>query len=109
MSYAEVTAPSRRAVAIACKSRHARADHNTRAGVIVPAAVVSIGKIRGKVSAAISTALYPQIVPIDESASMLCARVVRGINSTANEVTPVAAISWIVFRFPSGRKNPIKT
>ena len=30
---------------------------STRAGVIVPAAVVSIGKIRGSVSAAISTAL----------------------------------------------------
>jgi hypothetical protein len=46
----------------------------TRAGVIVPAAVVSIGKILGSVSAAIITALYPQMVAIEESASMLCAR-----------------------------------
>ena len=27
---------------------------------------------------------------------MLCARVVRGISSTENEVTPRAAISWMV-------------
>jgi len=30
---------------------------------------------------------------MEESTSMLCARVVRGINSTENEVTPLAAIS----------------
>ena len=40
---------------------------------------------------------------------MLCARVVRGINSTENEVTPVAAISCIVSSEPSGRRNPIST
>ncbi len=32
--------------------------------------------------------MYPQTVAMDESASMLCARVVRGISSTENDVTP---------------------
>ena len=75
----------------------------------MPAAVVIIGNKRGSASAASSTALYPQMVPIDESASMLCARVVRGINSTENDVTPVAATSSIVSIAPSGRRNPINT
>jgi hypothetical protein len=39
---------------------------------------------------------------------MLCARVVRGINSTAKALTPRAAISCTVDMEPSGRKNPIK-
>ena len=39
------------------KPRHAAPMTRTRAGVIVPAAVVSMGKIFGSVSAAISTAL----------------------------------------------------
>jgi hypothetical protein len=51
-----------------------------------------MGKILGNVSAAINTALYPHMVPMDESASMLCALVVRGTNSTAKEVIPVFAI-----------------
>jgi len=50
-----------------------------------------MGKIRGRVFATISTALYPAIDAMDESASMLCALVVRGISSTANAVTPVCA------------------
>jgi hypothetical protein len=68
---------------------------------------LGMGKIRGEVSAASTTALYPQIVAIEESTSMLCARVVRGINSTENETTPLEAISWMVSIDPSGRKNPI--
>ena len=43
-SYAEVTAPSRRAVAIAWSPATPAPMTSTRAGVIVPAAVVSIGK-----------------------------------------------------------------
>src|SRR5438874_12706196 len=74
---------------------------------MVPAAVVSIGKILGRVSAAIKTALYPQMVPMDESASMLCARVVRGTSSTEKEVTPVSAICCTTSTDPNGRKNPI--
>ena len=46
---------------------------------------------------------------MEESASMLCARVVRGISSIEKEVTPVAAISWKVSTAPSGRRNPMRT
>ena len=92
MSYAEATAPRRRAVEIACRPATPAPITNTRAGVMVPAAVVIMGKIRGEVSAASSTALYPQQVAMEESASMLCARVVRGISSTENAVTPACAI-----------------
>ena len=56
-SYAEATAPSLRAVAIACKPATPAPITKTRPGVIVPAAVVSIGKMRGEVSAASTTAL----------------------------------------------------
>ena len=51
------TAPSLRAVEMACSPATPAPITNTRAGVIVPAAVVSMGKNRGSVSAAISTAL----------------------------------------------------
>src|SRR2546422_37358 len=56
-SSAEATAPSLRAVAIACKPATPAPITKTRPGVIVPAAVVSIGKMRGEVSAASTTAL----------------------------------------------------
>ena len=107
-SYAEITAPRRRAVAIACNPATPQPITNTRAGVMVPAAVVSMGKMRGWQSAAISTALYPQAVPIEESASMLWARVVRGINSTENAVTPARAISCTTSAEPNGRRNPTR-
>jgi hypothetical protein len=51
------TAPSRRHVAIACKPATPAPMISTFAGLIVPAAVVSIGKNFGSVLAAISTAL----------------------------------------------------
>ena len=56
-SYAEVTAPSRRAVAMAWSPATPAPMTRTRAGVIVPAAVVSMGNNRGNVSAARMTAL----------------------------------------------------
>jgi len=37
--------------------------------------------------------LDPEMVAIAERASMLCARVMRGISSTENDVTPRSAIS----------------
>src|SRR5208283_3821590 len=64
-SYAEITAPKRRAVAIACSPATPQPITNTRAGVTVPAAVVSMGKMRGWDSAASSTALYPATVARD--------------------------------------------
>ncbi len=69
---------------------------------MVPAAVVIMGKIRGEVSAASSTALYPQQVAMDESASMLCARVVRGMSSTEKAVTPACAICCTTSRGTEG-------
>jgi hypothetical protein len=56
-SYARATAPSLRAVEIACSPATPAPITNTRAGVMVPAAVVSMGKNLGRVPAAISTAL----------------------------------------------------
>ena len=44
-------------MAIACSPATPAPMISTRAGVMVPAAVVSMGKIRGRVSAAMSTAL----------------------------------------------------
>ena len=40
---------------------------------------------------------------------MLCARVVRGINSTENDVTPACAISCTTSDDPKGRRNPIRS
>ena len=56
-SNADTTAPSRRAVAIACSPATPAPSTNTLAGASVPAAVVSIGKRRGDAAAATSTAL----------------------------------------------------
>ena len=55
-SKAVTTAPSRRAVAIACRPATPAPSTSTCAGLIVPAAVISIGKKRGSSSAAVSTA-----------------------------------------------------
>ena len=75
---------------------------NTLAGVRVPAAVIIMGNILGSMLAAKSTALYPAMVAIDESTSMLCARVMRGINSMANSVAPRSASRSTAAGFPSG-------
>ena len=53
---ADTTAPSRRAVAIACSPATPAPSTSTRAGAIVPAAVTIIGKARPNRDAAWSTA-----------------------------------------------------
>src|SRR5688500_4602323 len=63
--------------------------------------------MRGTRSAAISTALYPATVACEDSASMLCARVMRGISSIENAVAPVRASSCIARGEPSGSRKPI--
>ena len=82
---------------------------STLAGTTVPAAVTSIGRNFGSRSAARTTALYPETVAWDESASIDCARVMRGIDSIANAVTPReprrSMPSWSV----SGWRKPIST
>jgi hypothetical protein len=55
-SVAVTTAPSRRAVAIACRPATPTPITNTFAAGIVPAAVIIIGKARPKASAASITA-----------------------------------------------------
>ncbi len=56
-SKAETTAPSRLAVAIACRPATPAPITSARTGAIVPAAVMSMGKRRGTRSAARTTAL----------------------------------------------------
>ena len=56
-SVAETCAPSRRAVAIACSPATPTPITNARAALIVPAAVIIIGKARPYSAAASSTAL----------------------------------------------------
>src|SRR5581483_6912010 len=84
----ETTAPSRRAVAIACSPATPAPRTRIFAGGIVPAAVISIGKKRGRRSAAMRAALYPLTVACEDSASIGCARVMRGTDSRANASTP---------------------
>ncbi len=57
MSYPDTTAPSRRPVAMAWSPETPAPITRTLAGGIVPAAVVSMGNILGKMSAATTTAL----------------------------------------------------
>src|SRR6266850_5878512 len=90
MSKPETLAPSRRAVAIACKPATPAPMTKTFDGARVPAAVVSMGSNLGSSAAPSSTALYPAIVACDESASMDWARVMRGTNSMAKAVTLLA-------------------
>ena len=80
---------------------------NTRAGATVPAAVMNMGNMRGSVSAASSTALYPPMLAIELSASMLCAREIRGISSMANRLMLFSARDRAASNAVSGSENPI--
>jgi hypothetical protein len=82
---------------------------SARTGAIVPAAVMSIGKSRGTRSAARSTALYPATVACDERASIDCARVIRGIDSIANAVTPRSRSLAMPALSVSGSRKPMTT
>ena len=75
----------------------------------MPAAVMSIGKKRGSCSAARSAALYPPTVAWDESASIGCARVIRGTDSSANAVTPRAASASTPAWSESGSRKAISS
>src|SRR5438093_922620 len=104
-----VTAPSRRAVAIACSPATPAPITSTFAGGTVPAAVMSIGKKRGRCSAPRSAASYPATVACDESASIGCARVIRGTDSSANAVTPRAASASTPVGSESGSRKAINS
>ena len=77
----------------------------TLAGDIVPAAVIMRGKSFGTVSAASITALYPAMFACDESASMGCALLMRGISSIANTVALREASLFTVSRLARGERN----
>jgi len=89
------------------KAGHASERTKTLAAVMVPAAVINIGKIFGSERAASSTASYPEIVAMEERASILWARVIRGISSMARKVTPAAARSEPSLAAVSGSPNPM--
>ena len=63
----------------------------TRAGAMVPAAVIIIGMVRPKAWAASITARYPARLLCEESTSMLWARLMRGISSMAKATMPASA------------------
>src|SRR5215208_7136195 len=109
MSKPDTTPPSRRAVAIACSPATPAPSTSTFAGAIVPAAVVSIGRNLGSRSAAMSAALYPATVACDESASIDCARLMRGIDSIAKPRTPAAVRRSIPSWSVSGCRNATTT
>jgi hypothetical protein len=79
----------------------------TFAGVTIPAAVISAGNIFGREVAASRTAWYPEMVAMDERASMLWAGD-PGIGSIARDETPVAARSEHSFNALRGSPKPIK-
>ena len=106
-SYASTTAPSRRAVAMACRPATPAPMTNTFAGGMVPAAVISIGKSRGSTPAALMTALYPATVAMEESASIDWARLMRGTNSMLKRVTWRAMAVASAEGASSGRRKPM--
>ena len=85
-SYAETTAPKRRAVAIACSPATPAPSTKTCAGVTVPAAVINSGKKRGDISAPTKTARYPAQSACEVKASIDCAREIRGTSSSEKAV-----------------------
>ena len=88
------------------KASDSRANHNTRAGDNVPAAVIISGNIFGNSTATRITARYPATQPIELSTSMLWALVIRGINSSANSEMPRSAARLMNCASPSGSHMP---
>ena len=72
-------APRRRAVAIACRPATPAPSTSTRAGVTVPAAVISSGKKRGSATRRAARRGSRRPCACDDSASIAWARVMRGI------------------------------
>ena len=97
-SVAVTWAPSRLAVAMACRPATPAPITNTLAGGTIPAAVMNIGKYLLSSTAASRTPLYPAMLAMDDRVSMLCARVVRGMASVAKAVMPRAASARTVRR-----------
>ena len=79
----------------------------TRAGTTVPAAVIIIGKHRGKSAAASTTAWYPPNDAWLERTSMFWARVIRGKASKLRMLRPDSAQGSNSERWRAGDKVPI--
>ena len=101
-SNAETTAPSRRAVAIACNPATPAPMMNAFAGAMDPAAVVSMGRNLSSAAAPISAALYPATPLCEERTSMDCARVMRGTSSSASAVILALASAGRISSFAPG-------
>ncbi len=107
-SYPLTTAPSRRAVPMACRPATPAPSTSTLAGRAVPAAVISSGKNRPNSAAATSAALYPATLAWELSASIGWVLVsVRGIRSRLIAVTPSAASAAASSGWTSGASMPI--
>ncbi len=105
-SYADTTAPSRLAVAIACSPATPAPSTSTRAGGTVPAAVMNSGKKRGSRVAASSTQRYPATSACEVSASIDWARLIRGTSSMANAVTWACARARTTSSSAPGEQKP---
>ena len=77
----------------------------TVAGGIFPAAVIWPVKKRPKCCPASITARYPAMLDIEDSASIFCAREMRGTASMASTVAPRAATCSSNARFCAGQKK----
>ena len=95
-------------MAIACRPATPAPRMSARAGVIVPAAVIINGKMRGSRNAAITAAWYPASVAIDESTSMSWARLMRGIASSRKAVTPPSTSARTSAGSPAGSSTPTR-
>ncbi len=98
----DTRAPSRRAVAMACRPATPAPMMKTLAGASVPAAVDSIGSSFGSAPAPRRTALYPLTVACEESTSIDCARVMRGTFSSASSLMPFCCSTARASACPAG-------
>ena len=96
VSYASTTAPSRRAVPIACKPATPAPRTNTRAGVTVPAAVIISGRTSAIGSQPKARPCSPRLNSWALKRVHRLPRVMRGINSIANTVM-LAAMAIAAF------------
>src|SRR3989338_3398345 len=76
---------------------------------MVPAAVVSMGMSFLRLLAAMITALYPAIVLMEESASIICALEILGTASMEKALTFLAASARAISRFAMGWRNAAST
>ena len=94
-------------MAIACRPATPAPSTSTLAGGTVPAAVMNSGRKRGSRIAASSTQRYPATRAWEVSASIDCAREIRGTSSIAKEVTLPSRSARTVSSSADGEQNPI--